>query len=131
MNNKFVGSGIIFPIEINGEGRPDIHTNTTLLNNSIQTILNWPYSQRFFNEMFGSRINELLEEPNDEITKTLLSHFVVDALTQWEKRILINNSGVKIVSFNREVVNVEITYRINSTKVEETFIFPFYKEIIY
>lgn len=131
MSNKFVGSGIVFPIILNSEGRPDIVTNIPLLNNSIITILSWPYSQRFFNEMFGSRISELLEEPNDEVTKTLLSHFVVDALTQWERRIVINNSGVKIFSYNRERVDIQITYRINSTKVEETFIFPFYKEIIY
>lgn len=131
MSNKFVGSGIIFPIILNNEGRPDIYTNVTLINSSIVAILNWPYAHRFFNDMFGSRINELLEEPNDDITKTLLSHFVVDALNLWEKRIVVKNSGIKIVRFNREKVDVQITYRINSTKVEETFIFPFYKEIIY
>lgn len=131
MKNKFIGSGITFPIELTSEGRPPIEDNVKLINSSIMAILNWPYAHRFFNEAFGCRVSELLEEPNDDIVKTLISHFIVDALTTWERRIIINNSGVSIVSFDNTKVEIKLNYRINATKTEETFIFPFYKEITY
>lgn len=128
---KFIGSGITFPIQLTEDGRPPIDRGVKLINSSIMAIINWPYAHRFFNEKFGCRINELLEEPNDDIAKVLVGHFIVDALRLWEKRILINNSGIEIVGYDSKKVDIRISYRINATKTEETFIFPFYKEIIY
>lgn len=131
MTDKFIGSGIVFPIVLGPEGRPKIHNDVTLINASIMTILNWPEAHRFFNESFGCRIFELIEEPNDALVKTLIGHFVVDSLKKWEKRITVINDGVNIVGYDNRAVNIEIKYRINTIKLEETFIFPFYKEIIY
>lgn len=131
MKNKFIGSGIIFPIELTVDGRPAIHDDVKLINSSIMTIINWPYAHRYFNEQFGCRVFELLEEPNDDISKILLSHFITDSLTMWEKRIKINNSGVRVLRFDNTKVEIELRYRVNATKSEETFIFPFYKEITY
>ena len=131
MKNNFIGSGITFPILLDKDGKAIINNDVKLINSSIMTIINWPYAHRFFNEKFGCRIFELLEEPNDDISKTLISHFITDAISMWEKRVIMNNSGVKIVRFDNTKVDIEIRYRINATKTEETFIFPFYKEITF
>lgn len=131
MINKFIGSGIVFPLELDSSGKVVVYNDNNLIMYSIMSIINWPQTHRFFNENYGSRLNELLEEPNDNITYTLLKHFITDAITKWEKRVTTNNSNIKIVRHTTDKIDISVTYTINSTKQEETFIFPFYKEIIY
>ena len=96
--NKFIGSGIIFPIEINAQGRVDIINDMRLIRASILDIINWPTRIRFFNEQYGCRIEECLEEPDDTISRTLAKHFMVDAISTWEKRVDIESSGILILS---------------------------------
>lgn len=129
MSNKFIGTGIIFPIEVNSIGGVDIKDGTTLLQASIKTILYWPINQRFFNETFGSRLFEILEEPNDNVAKALVRTFIFEVLNKWEKRIVTKD--VSILSSDHKTVNLQITYIIRSSRTEETMVFPFYKEIIY
>ena len=129
--NKFIGSGIIFPLQIDDGGRLVINNTIELINTSIKNILNWPERIRFFNEAYGCRIWELLEEPDDSLSKSLAKQFIVDSLNRWERRIEVINSSIKILDSNESVINLSITYKIRSTKIEETFIFPFYKEINY
>ena len=129
--NKFIGSGIKFPIELNSFGRPDTHNDITLIHSSILNIINWPTRVRFFNEKFGCRIEECLEEPDDSISISLIKHFIAESLSIWEKRIELLPSDIKILNSTPSVINVQIRFFIRNTKIEETFIFPFYKEIIY
>lgn len=129
MEKKFTGSGLIFPIEIGAEGRPDIISGTPLINASINHILSWPVRNKYFNEEFGSRLEELLEEPNDVVLRTLIRRFVIEALEQWEKRIEL--ISVEIIPSGEARLDIHIIYQIRNTKIEETFIYPFYREIIY
>lgn len=129
VKNKFIGSGVVFPIIINDKGRPDVVNDISLINSSIKIILSWPQNHKYFNERFGSRLEDVLEEPSDAVTHSLLRHFVREALELWEKRIKVNS--VSIQSYTGEVVNISINYNIRNTKIEETLIYPFYKEIIY
>lgn len=131
MANKFIGSGIVFPLELDSSGKVVIYDDNKLIMMSIMAIINWPQGHRFFNEQYGCRLHELLEEPNDNITYTLLKHFITQSIYRWEKRVTTNNSQIKVVRRDHEKIDISITYTINSTKQEETFIFPFYKEIIY
>lgn len=129
MNNQFIGKGITFPIVVNSTGGVDIGEGNDLLQASIKTILYWPKTHRFFNQHFGSRIFEVIEEPNDIISKTLVRNYIFDALNKWEKRIIIKD--VKFLEATETTINLELRYIIRSTRKEETMIFPFYKEIIY
>ena len=127
--NKFIGSGIVFPIELNEFGRPETNNGLSLIHSSILNIVNWPTRIRFFNEKYGCRLEECLEEPDDAVSKTLIKHFISEAIIEWEKRIQLLPSDVRILNSSPTVVNIQIRYIIRNTKLEETFIFPFYKEI--
>jgi phage baseplate assembly protein W len=122
----FIGKGITFPIQL-VNGKPPIETGFQLIRASIRNILGWPYGQRFFLTEFGSRLQELIEEPNDYVLKNLINTFVVDAITDWEKRIQLidaqieNQDGVKI--------NIRLVYRIVNSQQVDNFIFPFYRQI--
>lgn len=129
MEKRFTGAGLVFPIEIGPEGRPQIVSGVPLINASINHILSWPIRNKYFNEEFGSRLEELLEEPNDIVLRTLVRRFVIEALERWEKRIEL--VSVEIIPTERNKLDIHIIYQIRNTKIEETFIFPFYREILY
>ena len=124
--NKFIGSGITFPILLNDSGRPDLTNGIELIISSMTLILNWPTNTRFFNEKFGNRLEELLDEPNDGVTRSLLNTFVRNALLQ-EKRVVVNK--VDIYDYDNYRVNIRINFKIRDTQIEETLIFPYYKTI--
>ena len=129
ISGEFIGSGITFPFVINNEGRIPIDNGIKLLESSITTILVWPRFFRFFNEKFGGRVEELLGEPNDAILFSLIKTFTVEAISTWEPRVTL--IGIEILDREDNKVVIELTYRASSIKQQQTFIFPFYTDIIY
>lgn len=130
-NNQFIGSGIIFPLEINSNGRSVVRDDISLIKASINHILNWPKNLRFFNESFGSRLEDLLEEPDDSISKSLAKYFIYESIRDWEKRVELKPSDIEILNSDETVINLKIMFRLRNTKIEETMIFPFYKNVNY
>lgn len=131
LNEQFIGSGITFPFEINSEGRVDTVTGVDLIIASITQILSFPRNFKFFNEKFGSRLEELLEEPSDVITITLLKTFVTEAITTYESRVKVISINIESDSQDNSKYNVEIVFKIRNSKIIDSFIYPFYKTIIY
>lgn len=131
LKNKFIGTGITFPLEIDGgTSEPIVSSDLKLIRSSIGVILNWPENIRFFNERFGCRIEELLEEPDEAVSRTLAKQFIRDALEKWEKRIIIKE--VKALdSTIAGRIDLQIHYEIRNTKIGETVIYPFYTELKY
>lgn len=127
---KFIGSGITFPLQIKN-GKVITKSDFTLIRSSIGIILNWHIGTRFYNERFGSRVWECLEEPNDNVVKSLLTFFIIETLNIWEKRIELRNNSIIYTKVNHDKINIKITYRLRNSNIEETFIYPFYKEIKY
>lgn len=127
---SFIGRGLVFPIKIDKEGRPTAETGFPLIRASILHILHWPMAHRYFNERFGSRLEECLEEPLDNITVTIIKHFIREALGKWERRLKITQITVTQES-DTAAIYIKLVYRVSSTKQTDTFIFPFYKNIIY
>jgi len=126
---NYIGQGIVFPIEVNAIGGVNVETGFKLLNSSIKAILLWPRNSRIFLSRYGSLISTLLEEPNDFLVGSLVQNYIVNTLSQWEKRIVVLDTSV--ISISAEQLQISITYRLTNTKIEETFVFPFYRNIIY
>lgn len=124
----FIGSGLAFPIQLN-RGKAVISTGFDLIRSSIRMILGWPVGTRFYLAEFGSKLEELLEEPNDDVLKQIMYTFVVDPITNWEKRITLVNVSIEDVDLAK--VNLRITYRISNSQTTDTFVFPFYRNIVY
>lgn len=126
--NNFIGQGITLPLNLI-KGKPPLQSGFELLRASIIMILCWEYGKRFFLNEFGSKLNQLLEEPNDLILQDTIRVFVVDAISQWDPRIGLVNSAIKKTS--EKSLDLTITYQILNIKREDTFTFPFYPKIIY
>lgn len=128
---NFIGQGLIFPIELEN-GRGKLFTGFDLLRSSIKVILSWPYNQRFLLGQFGSRLEDVLEEPNDDVLHNLVYTFVTDAIATWEKRIeLVNVELIRNDQRASSSLSLSLTYRIINSQIEDNFVFPFYRKIIY
>ena len=126
---NYIGQGIVFPIELGSLGRPNVETGFPLINSSIKNILMYPTNKRIFLSEYGSILNLLVEEPNDILLSSLAENFIYDTLNKWEKRIKIIEVYTRNISV--EKLYISITYRLTKSNLEETFTFPFYRNIIY
>jgi hypothetical protein len=122
----FIGKGITLPLQLEG-GKTPLKSGFDLIRASIVMVLSWPYATRFFIKQFGSRLEELLEEPNDDVLFSLVETFVIDSLKEWEPRVEL--TGLEITRNDLGGIKLLITYRVLSIQQEDTFIFPFYTQI--
>ncbi len=123
-NDLILGKGIVFPFVL-VNGRIVISKDVELIRASIVSILSWPYNTRYFNNIYGSKVKELLEEPNDTILLGLVKHFIVEAITKWETRITLLEPP-DIFQEDHSIM-LRIKYKIIKTAQEDSFVFPFYK----
>lgn len=124
-NLKFLGRAIAFPLRV-VNGRPQIADSRESIEQSVSRILSTEQGSKFFLPEYGSRLHELIFEPNDDVLFALLRQFIFEAIERWEKRIKFID-----VTFNNSEDRVDclITYRILATSESLNFIFPFYKKI--
>lgn len=123
INNK-LGKGIVFPVQLLN-GAPVVVTGTDLIESSLKLILGWPYRDRFFLARFGSRIEELLEEPSGALLENMIEYFIFDSIRTWEPRIRLRNTS--IVYNGKDKVEVLIEYTVVQSETRESFVYPFYK----
>lgn len=124
----FIGNGLTFPIQLT-KGRGNLYSGFELIRSSIRNILAFKYGSRFFLAEFGSRLNDLMEEPNDEVLKNLILTFVIDAVTKWEKRV--DQISATVDRTDTQSIDIRIIYKIKNSQTVDNFIYPFYRQIIY
>lgn len=115
--------GLSFPLQLDS-GTAVLSEGADLIVDSIKTILSWPLFTRDYEDTFGSRIFELLEEPNDDILKTLVRRFTKDALEEWEKRIELLDMTIERPS--PEKISVDMVYRIKELNIQDNLKYYFY-----
>lgn len=125
---NFIGKGITFPIVLDANGVPVLYTGSELIKSSIRVILGWNGDRIFLSE-FYSRINDLIEEPNDEVLARLVEYLINEQLTKWEKRIRLLEVTAEVVSAER--LDVTIRYQISNTNLQDVLTYPFYRTLNY
>lgn len=115
--------GLVFPLELSS-GKHVISEGEDLIKSSIRIILSWPLFNREYEDDFGSRVHEALEDQNDEVLITLIKKFVVDSITKWEKRIELKKMTFE--RSNNERLIVDLLYRIRDINIEDTLHYTFY-----
>ena len=129
--SDFLGKGTKYPFQINVIGA----TGTSLavseqfvhIQESMVQILGTSPGERVMLPGFGSRLKELLFEPNDNILISLGKVYVADAIRRWEKRVIVRE--VKIdQEFDAGLFNIRIGYTIIKNQVDGNLVYPFYRE---
>jgi phage baseplate assembly protein W len=98
-------------LDVNTESVLELVYNEDAINKSIVTILGTRKGSRPFRRTFGSYVNDILFDPMDEISTSRLRREIVDALEEWEPRVVMNSTEVMIDYPNQQYF-VELTYRI-------------------
>ncbi len=122
--NNYIGTGLKFPIELDAHGVPKLITGVELVSSSIKMILAWPRNQRIFLSRFGSGLEALLEEPNDQLLRGLVEYYISESLRTWEKRIRVLD--VRVSRVKPESLQIELTYQISNQNISQILTFPFY-----
>ena len=125
---EYLGQGTTYPTSlINGKSL--LVNDRDLVEQSIKIILGTPRGSRFMLPEFGSRLNELLFEQNDEVLEDLITYFIYEALTMWEKRVKFVDVVFKRDQNDESVLYCDIRYRILQSNDIDSFIYPFYKKL--
>ena len=115
-------SGLLFPFTL-VSGKPPIISGVDLIEASLKIILSWPMFTRFYESEFGSRIHEVIEEPNDDVLVNLINRFVIDSINIWEQRIELIQTTILRPSI--EKLNVTLVYRVKELNIEDTFYYNY------
>lgn len=131
---NYIGQGAKFPLQVSkkygSQASTKIAQGIDKINDSILLILSTPLGERVMNPEFGSRLNDLVFEPNDTILKDLAELYIAEALARWEPRIIVES----IVPVEREteisdennVLYMSITYKIRATGQVGNYVYPIY-----
>jgi len=115
-------SGIAFPLILT-TGKHTVVSGVDLIQSSLKIILSWPMFTRFYLGEFGSRIYEIIEDPNDDILINLVRRFVIDAIGTWEKRIELKT--IIITRPNNQSLVVDLTYNVKESNSEGSFYYNY------
>ncbi len=130
----FLGKGLRFPFAFQRRsGGAQISTATSSnhahIHESIRQILGTRKGERLMRPDFGTRLHELVFEPNDSLLYGLLRHEVIEALEEWEPRVIITDVSCAADGADGHMVLVRIDYRLISSQVEGNLVYPFYREL--
>jgi len=97
---------------------------------SILQILGTRPGERFMNPEFGSKLNDLVFEINDEVLKGLVRHYAIDAIRRWETRVVITGVSFENTSVDtdRNLLLVRIAYRVIQSQVDGNIVYPFFRD---
>lgn len=122
--NKFVGTGLLFPIKLDSYGKALLGTGWEILESDLQVLIGWPEGTRFFMGEYGTKLAEFIEEPNDKILENLLRVHLIDQIKKWEPRLEVLE--VNLQRRNDVSVNIIMKVRVRTTKLDKTFVVPYY-----
>ena len=129
---NIVGRGIDFPFrygDFDSVGTIQTSTAGERIKDSIHVILATRIGERLFNPEFGSRLPDLVFEPNDEILQRLLVYYTYEALQRWERRIEVDNVYlINNLDEDKNRIGVSITYRILNSHIRGSYVYPFVKD---
>jgi phage baseplate assembly protein W len=117
-----IGKGLAWPIKITN-GKPETATGLNLLKQSIQITLNWYFGTRYFLAEYGSKLEQLLEEPNDTVLRSSINYYLIESIKKWEPRVEIVKSSLSNIS--NDSISIFIQYKIAKTILIDQFTFEY------
>ncbi len=75
---------------------------------------------------FGSRLHEFTFANIDAAAQSLISHYVTDALVEWEPRIDVLDVEVSVEEAAQGKLLIDIEYKIMATNSIFHLVYPFY-----
>ena len=138
MSFDFLGKGLKYPFRFQSvSGGTEVSAATSRehehIRESILQILGTRPVERFMNPEFGSRLNDLVFEQNDEVLKGLIRHYVIDAIKSWEKRVVITDISFDASTnyIDRNILMIRISFQVKQSNSEGNLVYPFCRELFH
>jgi uncharacterized protein len=125
-DKEYLGRGLAFPVQLTPKGEIALVSAEQDIEQSVRIILSTMPGERLMRPEFGCRVHELLYEPQNATTESLIVYYVEQALGRWEPRIELQEVRVTPGADYNGVLLVEIDYRIKATHDERSIVYPFY-----
>ena len=123
---EFLGRGVAFPLHVDARGEIALVSGAEDIEQSIRIILSTRPGERVMRPEFGCHAHDLLFEPRDAATQTLLQQYVGQALRRWEPRIEVIGVNVFMDEGHDGAVFVEVSYSIKTTHDQRSIVYPFF-----
>ena len=88
--------GLSFPLRVGNKGGFVMSNHIGHIEESIVQILSTQFYERVMLPEFGSDIDAHIFDPNEVETHALVQYEIVEALTKYEPRIVIDEEGIEI-----------------------------------
>ena len=126
--SEFLGAGIAFPLHVNEDGLIAMNALEHHVRQSIRLILQTAKGERVMRPDFGARLSDLTFEPVTQATITLAEHYVKEALTRFEPRIVVLKVEITVNPQQADHLLIGLHYRVRSTDTTFNLVYPFYIE---
>ena len=132
MPTDIVGRGFAFQpttgLHLNANGGMALTNERNEIQQAIEIILMTPIGHRVMRPLFGSRLHELLFEPNNAETAARAAQYAEEALLMWEPRITIQEITARPDDEYDDIgcLLLEITYIVKATNDRRSLVYPFY-----
>jgi phage baseplate assembly protein W len=124
-DKAFLGQGWAFPIQPDPAGDVAMAAYEEDIRQAIHIILGTVRGERVMRPDFGAGLHELVFEPINTTTMSLVRHRVEEALITWEPRIDQITVEVKADQPQGRLL-IEIRYRVRATNTFYNLVYPFY-----
>lgn len=128
MNEKsFLGVGWKFPIQIDEvTGRIKTSSYEEDIAEAIKIIIGTSKGERIMDKNFGCNIKDLIFENFNYNTALKIERCVLDALQEWEPRIINVKVKVSQDTVESSKININISYVVRSTNNPYNLVYPYY-----
>ena len=128
-SNDFLGKGWSFPPSFNAQSKTvEITEKEIDINRSLQILLTTTVGERVMEPKYGCNMEELLFEPLNTSTKTIIIDKIKTAILYFEPRIDAKSIFLNTQNELEGEVLVEIEYEVRATNSRFNFVFPYYKK---
>lgn len=128
-SNDFLGKGWSFPPSFNAQLKTvEITEKETDINRSLQILLTTTVGERIMQPKYGCNMEELLFEPLNTSTKTIIIDKIKTAILYFEPRIDAKSIILNTQNELEGEVLIEIEYEVRATNSRFNFVFPYYKK---
>lgn len=107
-----------------GLGKTHVISGLERIGESIKTILSTRVGERAFMPEFGSKLHLCVFEQDGGVFADLVKVYTKEALSSWEKRIIIDDVQVSNVDDNN-YINIIIYYRVRNSNITGSYVYPF------
>jgi len=126
MNREYLGIGWKFPLQVTPQGGIAQAGFEQLVEEAIYLILGTAKGERVMLPDFGCGIHDLVFEPNNSMTRSLVVNRIRESLVRYEPRIDVLQVEAETAPEQQNLLLIRINYRIRANNAMHNLVYPFY-----